>query len=111
MFLYLVQSICSQALRNNGAYIFTTKKSFIRVNNLDVKNESNGKIYINIGSEFNVKGNIYNTLSSFILRDSSVSVIDSNIVNAGNLFLNDTSKIWVKKNIINSGFIKNNYLI
>jgi hypothetical protein len=111
LLLFMAQSISSHVLRNNGAYIFTTKKSFIRVNKLDVKNELNGNIYINIGSEFNVKGNIYNTLGNFILRDSSVSVIDSNVVNGGSLRLNDTSRIWVKKNIFNAGLINNQNLI
>lgn len=107
----MVQGINSRSLRNNGAFIFTTKKTYIRVNKLNVTNDSNGSIHINKGSRFNVLGNLYNTIGDVILNDSSVSVIDSNIVNDGNLFLNDTSKIWVKKHIINTGFIKNRFLI
>lgn len=99
----------SQGFANHGTFISTASKTYINVNNFDFKNIT-GEFKLKFGSRLTTTNHVNNS-GIFNTYDSSLAIIGLNFVNTNSVSIFDTSKIIVKRNVINSGNVFNGHII
>lgn len=114
--LFLFTSITlSLEIKNINAVLKVTKATYVKVVNGNFGNNAGGTLILEHNSSIIVDKDIKN-LGTVILRNSldyNESFIETkqDYVNSGSTLINPFSKLLVHRNVINSGFISNMYLI
>ncbi len=104
-------SLFAQKGVNKGAVIKIGDGMHVRVFNTDFNNESNGVIKSSGKSSLYVDQNLINTLGTITVSDSSKVEVKLDMHNNDDVSVQDSSIVKVRKNIYNSGYLANYYLV
>jgi hypothetical protein len=102
----------SAVIKNQGTKIFLNNNVFMKVVNLEMKNENSGSIIVRDTSELRVEGGDFiNESGTVNLQDISILEVSENLINKGSYNNESSSHTIVKKNVVNSGDIYNASMI
>ena len=110
--LLITQNLNCQSFKNSGAGIFLNGNIFVKVVNLEVKNDDGGEIIIREASQMRVENaDFINESGTLVLSDISLLRVSKNLINK-DMFNNESSShTEVIQNVVNSGFIYNESII
>jgi hypothetical protein len=108
----ITQNLNCQSFKNTGAGIFLNGNVFVKVVNLEVKNDDGGEIIIREASQMRVENaDFINESGTLVLSDISLLRVSKNLINK-DMFNNESSShTEVIQNGVNSGFIYNESII
>ena len=102
----------SAGINNNGAKISLNSTVFMKVVNLEIKNDNSGLVVVREASELRVVGADFVNESGILnLQDISILEVSENLINKGEYNNESSSHTIVKKNVVNSGDIYNESMI
>jgi hypothetical protein len=111
--LFLISAeLYSAGINNKGAKIYLNDNVFMKVVNLEVKNDNSGLVVVREASELRVVGSDFvNESGTVNLQDVSLLEVSENLINKGTYNNESSSHTIVKKNVVNSGDIYNASMI
>lgn len=105
----------SLEITNNAAVIRVTEGTFVKVVDGYFENTEDGTLILEHNSSIIVDKDIKNfgtvILTNTLDYNESFIETKQDYINSGSTFINPFSKLLVRRNVINSGFISNMYLI
>jgi hypothetical protein len=105
-------ALYSAGLNNQGAKISLNSTVFMKVVNLEMKNDNNGLVVVRQASELRVEGaDFINESGTVNLQDVSLLEVSENLINKDAYNNESSSHTIVKKNVVNSGDIYNASMI
>lgn len=111
-FFFISADLFSAGINNNGAKIFLNDNVFMKVVNLEVKNDNSGLVVVREASELRVVGaDFVNESGTVNLQDVSLLEVSENLINNDAFNNESSSHTVVKKNVVNSGDIYNASMI
>jgi hypothetical protein len=112
LLMALQANLFSAGFKNSGAKISLNNAVFVKVKDMEVKNDNNGEIIVRQASELKVEGaDLVNESGSFIVSGISVLGVNKNLINKDVFNTESSSLSVVIMNIVNSGIIYNESII
>jgi len=109
---FVTQSLLGQSFNNSGAKISLNNNVYMKVVNLEMKNDNSGNLVVREASELRVEGaDFVNESGTVNLQDVSLVEVSENLINKGDYNNESSSHTVVKKNVVNSGDIYNASMI
>lgn len=110
--IFIVSDLFSAVIKNHGTKIFLNNNVFMKVVNLEMKNDNSGSIIVRDTSELRVVGaDFINQSGTVNLKDVSLLEVSENLINNDAYNNESSSHTVVKKNVVNSGDINNASMI
>lgn len=115
MLLIFTSITLSLEIKNINAVFKVTEATYIKVVDGNFGNNADGTLILEHNSSIIVDKDIKNfgtvILTNTLDYNESFIETKQDYINSGSTFINPFSKLLVRRNVINSGFISNMYLI
>lgn len=115
IWFFISAKLLSLEITNNAAVIKVTEATYIKVVDGNFGNNADGTLILEHNSSIIVDKDIKNfgtvILTNTLDYNESFIETKQDYINSGSTFINPFSKLLVRRNVINSGFISNMYLI
>lgn len=110
--MFVPISMYAAGINNSGAKISLNNNVYMKVVNLEMKNDDSGLVVVREASELRVVGaDFVNESGTVDLQDISILEVSENLINKGEYNNESSSRTIVKKNVVNSGDIFNASMI
>jgi len=115
IWFFISAKLLSLEITNNAAVFKVTEATYIKVVDGNFGNNADGTLILEHNSSIIVDKDIKNfgtvILTNTLDYNESFIETKQDYINSGSTFINPFSKLLVRRNVINSGFISNMYLI